>query len=269
VDALRSIHQTDTAELLNAERKAVESFGGGCHQRYGAIALNYKDLHLIAIAGKDDEGKDVTDLLFNTSLSLNGKQLFSTTDFMSSFFSYEFLESSVSIEQQVVFVAHHRAVTDTLVNTLKSKRVWCSGTKTWQDLAAKGIWCEGCADGFGFSFLSDVFKTPLVSIEADKIHVLTNKQSAQTWKDIHVTVSATYGLVPNISEVVIEKLQQADAVFWTNFQQYEASQSFLKKELLHICAAGKTAELLIQWGIQPIVFPSIKSFNTWRKKNIG
>lgn len=269
VRVLQSIHNAELAKLLSVERKAVETFGGGCHQKYGAVSIDYKGLRFTAIVGKDDQEREVTDLQFEATFNLDGRKLFSTTDFMSEFFSYEFLNTSITIEQDIVFVAHHRAVTDDLVEVLKGKRVWCSGTKTWLELAQKGIWCEGCADGLGFSFLNDVFNTPLVAIPKENIHVLTNAQSEVQWKSEGIKASSTYKLVADMSQAVIDEIKNADVLFWTNYQQYEVAQNFLKKDVVHICPAGRTADLFLQSGINPLVFPNIKTFSAWRKRNIG
>jgi hydroxymethylbilane synthase len=269
VSVLQSIHDSDLSDLLSVERNSIANFGGGCHQKYGAVSIDYKGLRFTAIAGKDDQEREVTDLQFETTFNLDGRKLFSTTDFMSEFFSYEFSNKPITIEQDTVFVAHHRAVTDDLVEVLKGKRVWCSGTKTWLELAQKGIWCEGCADGLGFSFLNDVFNTPLVAIPKENIHVLTNAQSEGQWKSEGIKASSTYKLVADMSQAVIDEIKNADVLFWTNYQQYEVAQNFLKKDVIHICPAGRTADLFLQSGINPLIFPNIKTFSAWRKKNIG
>jgi hypothetical protein len=139
-------------------------------------------------------------------------------------------------------------------------RVWASGTKTWFELAKKGIWVEGCADGFGIDFLKNVWQSPLSNISEDDLILLTNEDSALDWQREGRKAIATYRLIPNPSAGLIAALQSAEAIFWTSFKQFEACKSFYTEGVLHACPAGKTARKLTELGLEPAIFPSIKAF---------
>jgi hydroxymethylbilane synthase len=264
---LSKITNQSLSNLLTKERESTKNFGGGCHQRFGAIAISHKHLNFVAISGKNENGLDVTDIMFEAP-EINRKIL-STTDFMKDFFSYAYSKQYTDIGGKVVFVTHHRAVTQDFAEQLKNKRVWCSGSKTWRELAGRGIWVEGCADGLGFDFLTDLFNTPLAAISQDDIHVLTNEQSKNHWLEKGMSVTATYKLKRNLSSTLISELKNAEAVFWTNFMQYEAAKEYLSQDVIHICPLGQTETSLKKAGIKPIVFPTIHTFNAWRKRNIS
>lgn len=279
--AVALLKQADDPELkrqLAMERETTRHLGSGCHQRFGVVcipgtlpaakaAVTRPDLLNIAgLAG----GEDISKMIFSSEKinSLSTKKLVSTTDFMRDFFKYEYIELSAQDWQVLekattVFVSHHRVIQqEAIQQVLQDKKVWVSGTKTWEVLARQNIRVEGCADGFGFDFLADVFKSPLANVDPDKFCMLTNESGARHWTDCPVV--ATYRLVPDLTPDLIAALQKADSIFWTNEEQLVAAEQYLKKDVIHACPGGKTAELLTKRGLNPVVFPSIKAFLSWK-----
>ncbi|NOT94204.1 hypothetical protein [Ferruginibacter sp.] len=145
--------------------------------------------------------------------------------------------------------------------------MWAAGTRTWYDLAKKGIWVEGCADGLGFDFLQTIFKSPLINIAVNDIQIITNNLSKTHWLQDGINAVGTYELIGNLSAAIKMEIAKADIIFWTSYQQYELCKAFIKNSVQHVCPAGKTAKLLSAQGLQPIIFPTIKAFNDWRAKN--
>jgi hypothetical protein len=188
---------------------------------------------------------------------------------MKDFFTtgYEAVAEDFEISERAVFVSHHRAAHhETVLKALRQKRVWTAGTRTWFELAKRGVWVEGCSDGFGFRFLGDVFSSPLVGLHAKSIRILTNTESAEDWLDEGFPATGLYTLHDNISEGIVSALRDAEAFFWTSFGQYRACRRYLPPEkALHICPAGRTAAIFRSHGIEPITFPSIKAFLLWQK----
>jgi hypothetical protein len=217
---------------------------------------------------------------------------------MREFFDYKFYAAAQTCEvfknlaglNNTFFIAHHRAVTTETLEILRGNsmsdfgfrisemppdltsealrnpksetrnRVWASGTKTWFELAKKGIWVEGCADGFGIDFLTTVWQSPLANISEKELILLTNEDSALDWQREGRKAMATYKLLPNPSEGLIGALKEAKVVFWTSFKQFEACKHFVTEGVIHACPAGKTARKLRELGIEPAIFPSIKAF---------
>ena len=250
--------------------------------------------------GKTAAGASANRFVFEADKRLAGKKIVSATDFMRDFFDYEFYDKKrISHTCEVLqhlagvgntfFIAHHRAVTDEVAKILRGhsisdfgfgmsdtpqrrhpkseirNRVWASGTKTWFELAKKGIWVEGCADGFGIDFLKNAWKSPLFGVSESEIILLTNENSARDWQKEGRIAIATYRLIPNLSEGLIAALRDAEVIFWTSFKQFEAGKSFFTGGVLHACPAGKTARKLRELGIEPAVFPSIKAFLDYSK----
>jgi hydroxymethylbilane synthase len=299
IEMLKTIDNQQLKAQLLAERAATLDFGKGCHQRFGAIFIENSPKNAvytegsrntrensssIISAGKTAEGASANRFVFDTDKRLEGKKIVSATDFMRDFFDYEFHEKTVIDEvinahefdsNTPFFIAHHRAVTSEMlfilrgdlisnskfqISKMPQRRTWASGTKTWFELAKKGIWVEGCADGFGIDFLKNVWQSPLANVvEADLI-LLTNEDSALDWQREGRKAIATYRLIPNLSEGLIAALKSAEVIFWTSFKQFEAGKAFYTEGSLHACPAGKTARKLRELGIEPIIFPSIKAF---------
>ncbi|HTF30059.1 MAG TPA: hypothetical protein VK625_14500, partial [Flavitalea sp.] len=196
------------------------------------------------------------------------KRLFSTSDFMKDFFSYEYYPGKIGLNKSVAFVASHKAVqTAEMVEQLSECRVWAAGSRTWLELARKGIWVEGCADGLGLEVLVKPWSGNFLHIAKQDVKILTNADSAGNWVSDGWDATATYKLVPSVTPEIIAGLRSAEIVFWTSYQQYEACKQYLQPGVIHACPAGKTAVLLKKDGIKdPVVFPSIKAFN-WFKSS--
>jgi hydroxymethylbilane synthase len=274
VEMLKAIdNQTLKAQLL-AERAATLDFGKGCHQRFGAIFIeNTEGANCVISNGKTADGASANRFVFEVDKRLAGKEVVSATDFMRDFFDYEFYDAAktTAVLQHLAgvgntfFIAHHRAATAETLDMLRGSKNWASGTKTWFELAKKGIWVEGCADGFGIDFLGNVWESPLLGVSASEIILLTNEDSALDWQREGRKAIATYRLIPNLSDGLIDALRNAEAVFWTSFKQFEAGKTFVTEGVLHGCPAGKTARKLRELGIEPAVFPSIKAFLDYAK----
>lgn len=266
IEILNTIKNTVLNNAITEERKYAQQYGYGCSQQFGVFHLNTPAISFTYASGKDGDSKVFKEWNFNTELNLTGKQLFSSTDYMKDFFSYNFLDTAMDESAKVFFISSHKAIhSEKIKNTIQQQRVWAAGTRTWYDLAKKGIWVEGCADGLGFDFLQIAFKSPLVNIAVNDIQIITNNLSKIHWIEDGISAVGTYELSDNLSEEIKREIVKADIIFWTSFQQYELCKPFIKNNVQHVCPAGKTAKLLLAKGLQPIIFPTIKAFNDWRK----
>jgi hydroxymethylbilane synthase len=301
VEMLKSIDNQELKAQLLTERAATLDFGKGCHQRFGAIFIeNTEGGDCVISNGKTAEGHSANRFVFDIDKRLNGKKIVSATDFMREFFDYKFYTPAQTCEvlqnlaglNNTFFIAHHRAATTETLEILRGSKNWASGTKTWFELAKKGIWVEGCADGFGIDFLTNVWASPLANISEKELILLTNEDSALDWQKEGRKAIATYRLITNPSEGLIAALRSAEVVFWTSFKQFEACKHYVTEgvddfgmgisdfgdapkseirnpKLIHACPAGKTARKLRELGLEPAVFPSIKAFLEYSKFQIS
>jgi uroporphyrinogen-III synthase len=79
---------------------------------------------------------------------------------------------------------------------------------------------------------------------------------------------SNYKLLSKNDKTIPESIAVADAIFWTSFSQYEFYGKHAKPDAKHLCAGGETAELLKKAGLEPVIFPTIKAFEQWRRYSI-
>ena len=270
--AVEILQAINDKELMNAcvkEKQTAKQYGVGCLQQFGVTSINYGDKQIVYAAGKDSNGNHFSNWTGLPDLQITGKSFFSTTDFMGSFFQYEYNKESLTIDEPVAYVANYKAAEQKgIIDQLKTKKVWAAGTKTWFELAKKGIWIEGSADAFGLEFLQIPWQMPLVGIAKENIAVITNKQSAQSWQAKGWKTYGTYSTTEKFIPGIEEQVKQADIIFWTSYRQYEQYKNVLKGYAVHVCPYGETAEQLKAAGINPVVFPNIKAFQEWKQTSI-
>ena len=285
---LEKINDNALSEKINAECAIMKNFGGGCHQRFGVHAVDYRDGYFLRVAGINDKGEDISESHFNLKNefdfdfknNFSKKIFFSATDFMKYFFERKYFSEKILNEKKFgeknfyekilskknIFVAHHNAVTKntTIIAALEKKIVWTAGTRTWFELAQCGIWVEGCADGFGFDWLQNIFSKTIININAKEICVLTNENVEHEENSQTPERLSTYSLEATNNAELISHLQKADIIFWTSYMQFQFYRQFVRTDAQHCCPSGKTAEKLSVLGLNPIIFPSIKIFLEWR-----
>lgn len=266
VELLNMINDSSLLTDCTREKKEAIQYGVGCLQKFGVTTFNQDGKKILYAAGKNSEGESFSKWEGLPELDMINRNFFSSTDHMGDFFQYAYHTEFSRIEEPVVYVANYKAVKDNnLVNELRGKKVWAAGTKTWYELAKKGIWVEGSADAFGLETLVPVWQMPLISIEKREVAVITNDQSKNNWQQKDWNVYSTYSLLEKQSTVISEQIKEADIIFWTSFRQYEQYKELLKNNVQHVCPYGETAEQFNAAGLKPVVFPNIKAFQQWRQ----
>ena len=278
VEVLKKINHSALHADCYVEKKVAVKYGAGCIQKFGVTTLPTKNSNCLYAAGKDSEGTEFVKWDPLPGITINGS-LFSTTDVMKGFFDYVWLNEEIKIEKPVVFVANYKAIqepslnpprqsADGLAKTLKNRTVLASGTKTWFELAKQGYWVTASADALGFEFLLSSLGMPLLNINAEDISILTHEAATERWKSKGYDAVSNYKLLPKNDEAIQQSIAAADAIFWTSFSQYEFYGKYSRSGVQHLCAGGETAELLKQSGIEPVIFPTIKAFDQWKKYSI-
>ena len=266
VELIRKINQRDLLEEVTAEKRMGFEFGTGCLQRFGVVSIKNEQGTYVYAAGEDQHGAKFSKWSNLPELELEGRTFFSSTDHMRDFFSYAVGDFDEPIESEGVFVANYKTLLhpDAFAK-LVGKKIWASGTKTWFELAKLGLWVEGSADAMGFEKMESVLKMPLFNINIKSLTILTHCNAAARWREKGYKAVSNYELSPNNQNTLKELIADSTAFFWSSFSQYEFYGKDLDKEALHLCAAGETAVLLRNEGLAPVIFPTIKSFELWRK----
>ena len=268
IEVLKRINQSALHADCYVEKKEAVKYGAGCIQKFGVTTLATKNGKYLYAAGKDSEGTEFVKWDPLPEIKISGS-LFSSTDVMKGFFDYEWLTEEIRIEKPVVFVANYKAIQgEAPPKGLLDKKIIASGTRTWFELAKKGYWVTASADALGFEFIMTSLGMPLLNIGARDILILTHEAAAVRWREKGYDAVSNYKLLPTNDEVIRQSIEAADAIFWTSFSQYEFYGKHAKAGAKHLCAGGETAELLRQSGIEPVIFPTIKAFEQWKKYSI-
>lgn len=261
---LKPLHDEVTGHAISAEYEVLKDNGGGCHQRFGAVSLHLPNIEprvLIKI-GLNKDGEDITamdwqrpepatDNLTIWNGNAENKNLFAPKPIAHKLPDFT-----------AAFIAHANALPD---NFPKDKRIWVSGVASWEKLAAKGYWVEGCSDSFGFEFIRPTLAMPFLELPTlDDWIILSSVESESGWNEGRFI--ATYSQSEKkIPDETIENLQMANALWITSPLQFEAIKSHLPATIcLYACGPGKTAKYLEDQGVKPLyVFPNYNEFHRW------
>lgn len=268
VDILRIINDPSLFNEALAEKKRGNQYGTGCLQQFGVTSIHTRQGHYLFSAGKDQAGNTFSHWDTLPSLDIEPSAVFSSTDHMREFFTYEWRAALPEIKAPVVFIANYKLLDGVINKTaLKDKTILVSGTKTWFELARQGYWVSASADALGFDQLVPVLQMPLFNISAQDILMLTHEAAAQRWQKKGFAAACTYKLIPVFNPSLFEQIANAKALCWSSYAQFAAYGHLAQPCVTHICAGGETAVQLKQAGIDPVVFPTIKAFEQWRKLN--
>jgi hydroxymethylbilane synthase len=267
LNLLKAIGDAVLTKGIQQERIYAEKYGYGCSQQFGVFHWQGGGMPFTFASGTDSTGKTFSEWDFHLPPTAAAYHWLDTTKFMKDFFRYEYPDTIIPDHYAGYFVASHKAVHNpSAVALLHKKRVWVAGTRTWRELAARGIWVEGCADGLGMETLTRLLHTPLIDLP--DMHVLTNTDSAQTRIAEGHSATGTYILIPAISPALVAAITGAEAIFWSSFRQYASFAHLLPRGIPQACAAGKTADALRAAGVRPIVFPTLKAFQEWQQQYV-
>lgn len=266
VELLGKINEPSLFEDAYIEKKQAWQYGTGCLQKFGVTTIQTTDAKRIYAAGGDQQG-----LKFNHWTAMPaGLQadavLFSSTDYMKGFFKYAWSDEKLVIEEPVVFVANYKSLNrESDKEIFSDKKIYAAGTRTWFELAKSGYWVEGCADALGFEWFLPALQMPILNIQQTDICILTHREAAIRWQQKGYKAVSNYELHSSNDTFICQQIKEADFIFWTSFSQYETYGNNANTHVIHACAGGETASLLKQQGLDPVLFPTIKSFEQWRK----
>lgn len=262
---LQNISDKKLMQTAIAEKSKARTFGSGCSQRFGVTTISTKYTDHVFSAGIDGVGNTINEWT-NLPEPIPGlTHIFATNEVMKDFFDYKWSEKKHEIVSNHVFVANPKfAQNQKIIDSLKNKTVWAAGSKTWYDLAKAGIWVTGSTDGMGFEYLELILNMSLIQADQKEMMILTHHHGAQRWQLKGINAVGYYDLIPKNNEDIIRAVKKADMIFWSSFSQYKAYHQFAQASAVHSCAGGETASLMIESGIKPIIFPTIKSFEQWR-----
>lgn len=277
--ALQKLHDPGTYEHVSLEREILGLWGGGCHQRLGATAISQDLLgNLLYIRGVKPDGAAVEELRWNRPALETGSwdeaRVWDGASWrvqseknQRAEISASFLPAPETFRQAAVFIAHSRALPEQAEEILENSRTWTSGVSSWFRLASRGVWVEGCTEGFGFLETVPTFEERVLQLPPlEKWKILTHRDAADGWEKWNSTVIPTYEVKREYSKDAKEALKKATHIFWSSGSQFDELKEWVPVGARHACGAGKTAKLLNERGLSPRIFPSVEEWRKWLKR---
>ena len=265
IEILQSINHEELLSMTSAERAVIDRYGyQGCSQHFGVFSSRVRNVAYTYASGIDPEENEFVYWDFAKPQDIDPEEVLYFKDILHQAFNYRSLDvHATDLNRRICFITHRRTTDAFELDILKDKLVWTSGTDTWFYLAKRGIWVEGCADGLGIHDIMKIWTGDLFSYGWDDALVLTNAKSSVAY-DGNINTVATYDLEATFAEEVTTLLRMAPAIFWTSYQQYYFYQPYTAEHAIHLCAAGRTAQLIEAAGETPVIFPTIKAFKQWK-----
>ena len=281
---LAAIDDTATRRAVEAERAVLAERGGGCHQRLGATQIEIDGLGRLFYqrdAGADGEALPIALPQWTPPVPLpdasnpvrawDGSRV-APGEAQSLADAQSRLDSQLT-PGGALFVTHRRALPDSASHAAAAMRVWVPGLATWQALAARGIWVEGCAESLGFAALEPLLAQPLLQLPSlAQWSVVTHADAVPGWASSGVPgarVIATYRHRPLAPDATPEAARSGPAadvthVYWHSGAQFDLWGHSVPAGAQHACGAGRTAEHLRRAGVQnPRVFPQVALWRQW------
>lgn len=278
---LARLHHEPTASVVARERAVLAHFGGGCHQRFGSTGVDHPHLgpllHTKGIA-PNGQALDSLEWLAPPPPAAGARAAWDGSDHRLGMRALA--EEEPAPSSGTYFVANARALPAAwdaawrrAQATGEGPRIWVSGTKSWEKLAARGLWVEGCGEGLGMESVRGQADVSVLRLPPWRAwRVLTHEGAAQQTTQVTEagrTVDgprpwATYGLEPAPREAPAG-LREATHVFWASGSQFDALNTFVSANAHQACGPGKTADKLQGRGVH--VFPSVEEWKKWLTTN--
>lgn len=271
---LAAIDDPATRRAVAVERALLAARGGGCHQQFGATQLHVPGLGDLLRSRAAGEG-DVAVLQWQPESPLPPAGAVRAAWDGSSVapapphpLADAASRCAAALGQsRAAFIAHRHALPAyggdldaAAVN--RCAHLWVPGTATWFELARRGIWVEGCAEGLGFETLADTLAAPMLQLPPlPEWLVLTHEAATGAWAGNRVL--ATYA-----SRAAGEGPPAGVShIYWHSAAQFAHWRAGLAADVHHACAAGRTAARLREAGVARLtVFPSVHEWRQWLRQ---
>ena len=157
-DRLRAISHTPTWDAVQRERRILESFGGGCHEAVGATVLIRDFGRVESVRARvADTQAEVWSLEAPGELPPRAaaRDLWPRPDERGGGTRRRALRVAMPDDESGFWVSRAEALPADW-EVPESRLVWAAGLRTWERLASRGVWVNGCADGLGDSEVTGV-----------------------------------------------------------------------------------------------------------------
>jgi hypothetical protein len=282
---LARLDDAATRAAVSAERAILAARGGGCHQRLGATQVAVPGLGaLLHLREAADDGGITSSLRWQpaTALPAPGAVTAVWDGTRTPASAPVPLPDAVAqcasalATHKALFIAHRRALPEALVPqaVAAAPAVWVPGIETWQALARRGLWVQGCAEGLGFETLRAGLAEPVLQLpQLRDWLVLTHQDAVAGWQmPDGPRVLATYRHADAAAAAPAAgggaSPLAASHVYWHSAAQFthwsDGGRAKFGASVHHACAFGKTATRLRAAGLARVTeFPSVHEWRDW------
>jgi hydroxymethylbilane synthase len=259
-EIVNQLHDDRTFAGVQVERGLLRTWGGGCHQKFGATQVTHDRLgDLLYVRGRLPDESLVDELRWLVPEPPTGPVRAWDGTTVRGEVALK-AKAGALIEKGAVFAASSRALDAAALGS--ETRIWTSGTASWFKLASQGYWVEGCAEGMGFEYVKPMLLEPVLQLPPmPDWSVLTHDDAVSGWEAGQVTGTYRVGF----ESANTQDLHTATHVFWSSSTQFEALVDGAAASAHHACGPGKTARRIEASGLMPTVFPSVEEWRRWIK----
>jgi hydroxymethylbilane synthase len=249
-ELLAAINSADTFTSVAREREILRGYGGGCHQKIGVSVLRRPFGEVTFLRGTTDDGRTLDSCSLQSSKprppKIPKEQLWPLKSSDADWFTRERILAEPAKPTSALWVAKADALPNDW-QVAAGQVVWASGAQTWQRLAQRGVWVNGCAESLGEHESPNI--ETLVGGELNW-QKLTH---ADGYADGAMPTVATYRLVPKNRDL---NLEGKTHFFWKSGSSFEYALSLNPwlKQMTHSCGPGNTQRILERNGVQPHIF---------------
>ncbi len=268
-ELLGHVHEPAVERAVAAERRALAAWPAEQRAGIGAVAITHAALgELCFVRGQPAAGEPVQRLIWSAPPRPESAVPWDSGQWQRQCRRAPLPGLPAVAEGAAVFVAHAHAAEAQRLPAVG--RLWTSGVASWQALAARGHWVEGCADGLGFDAVRATLGCAVLGLPAlSEWTVLTHADAVTSWQGSGVgDVRATYRVCPpdNTDDLrqLAEQVSRATHFFWGSGQPLAALRDQLPPGAAHAAGPGKTIELLRARGLgQAQAFPNRREWRAW------
>ena len=260
-EIIKSISSFSSMPSIEEERKILQSYGGGCHQKIGSSVEVLETGLVKTTKGETEEGRNISERFFVAYKE--NKTFFSDVSEMNyfpasreeqSFFKRVNLQDAENelskVTNKGIYVSRSSAIGE-YIKIDDSNIIWTSGVDTWISLAMKGFWVNGTSDSLGEK--NSPGENPFKDMDWLKV-------SHADAENHDIDVIATYKLEPLELK---KRMQSCEYFYWMSASSFKLAIDTFPEILTkkHSCGLGNTYDF-INGMIPENTFPCL-NYDSW------
>ena len=260
-EIIKSISSFSSMSSIEEERKILQSYGGGCHQKIGSSVEVLETGLVKTTKGETEEGRNISKRFFVANKE--NKTFFSDVSEINyfpasreeqSFFKRVNLQDAENelpkINNKGIYVSRSNAIGES-IKIDDSNIIWTSGVDTWISLAMKGFWVNGTSDSLGEK--NSPGENPFKDMDWLKV-------SHADAENRDIDIIATYKLEPLELK---KRMQSCEYFYWMSASSFKLAIDTFPEILTkkHSCGLGNTYDF-INGMIPENTFPCL-NYDSW------